>query len=89
MPNFRRGDVFEAPGGTKHAFRNASSKSASALIVTTMALARFFRRVGVASAPPGSSEALQLSAQASLAQGHWLGGAVDNAAVGIKLISFN
>jgi quercetin dioxygenase-like cupin family protein len=35
---FGRGDVFDVPGGTKHAFRNTSSESASVLIVTTMAL---------------------------------------------------
>jgi hypothetical protein len=58
-----------------------------------MALARFFRRVGrpVASVPPGppSTEVLQRFAQASLAEGHWLGGAADNAAVGINLLSFD
>jgi mannose-6-phosphate isomerase-like protein (cupin superfamily) len=87
------GNVFDVPGGTKHAFRNVSGESASALIVTTMALARFFQRVGrpVASVPPGlpSSEVLQRFAQASLAEGHWLGSVADNATVGINLLSFN
>jgi hypothetical protein len=32
---------------------------------------------------------LQRFAQASLAEGHWLGGAADNAAVGINLLSFD
>jgi quercetin dioxygenase-like cupin family protein len=90
---FEAGDVFDVPGGTKHAFRNISAKGASVLIVTTMALARFFRQVGrpLANVPPGppSIEALRRFVQASLAQGHWLGGATDNAAIGIALLSFS
>jgi quercetin dioxygenase-like cupin family protein len=90
---FGAGDVFDVPGGTKHAFRNVSAESVSVLIVTTMAMARFFRRVGrpIANVPPGppSNEVLQWFAQASLAEGHWLGNAADNAAVGITLLSFN
>jgi hypothetical protein len=35
---------------------------------------------------PPSNEALQRFAQASLAEGHWLGSAADNAAVGLTLI---
>jgi quercetin dioxygenase-like cupin family protein len=87
------GDVFDVPSGTKHAFRNMSAKSVSLLIVTTMAMARFFRQVGrpIADVPPAppSHEALRRFAQASLAEGHWLGSAADNAAIGIALLSFN
>jgi uncharacterized RmlC-like cupin family protein len=87
------GSVFDVPGGVKHAWRNVSSESALMLVVTTMPLARFLQRVGrpVASIPPGapSAEALQQFAQASLAEGHWLGGIADNAAIGISLFSFN
>jgi quercetin dioxygenase-like cupin family protein len=90
---FEAGDVFDVPGETKHAFRNMTAKGASILIVTTMAMARFFRQVArpMANVPPGppSNEALQRFAQAALAQGHWLGGVTDNAAVGIALLSFN
>jgi quercetin dioxygenase-like cupin family protein len=86
------GDVFDMPGGTKHAFRNTSDETVSALIITTMALARFFRRIGrpIKSVPAGppSKERLQSFAQASLAEGHWLGSTEDNAAVGIDLLSF-
>jgi quercetin dioxygenase-like cupin family protein len=32
---FGAGDVFDVPGGTKHAFRNVSAESVSVLIVTT------------------------------------------------------
>jgi len=87
------GDVFDVAGGTKHAFRNVSAKDVSVLIVTTKAMAGFFRKVGrpIASLRPGapSNEELQRFAQASLAQGHWLGSTADNAAVGITLLSFN
>lgn len=90
---FGAGDVFDVPGGTKHAFRNVSAKNASFLIVTTMALARFLGQVArpIANLPlgPPSNEALHRFAQASLAEGHWLGSAADNAAVGITLLSFN
>ena len=41
------GDVFDVPGGTKHAFRNVSGEIASTLIVTTMALARFLAGAGL------------------------------------------
>jgi quercetin dioxygenase-like cupin family protein len=86
---FGSGEVFDVPGGVKHAFRNASTDGVSMLVVTTMALGRFFRSVGrpLSTVPPGppSAEALQRFAQASLAQGHWLGSIEDNAAVGITL----
>ena len=90
---FGAGDVFDVPGGTKHAFRNVSAESVSILIVTTIAMGRFFQRVGrpIANVSPGppSKEVLQWFAQASLAEGHWLGNAADNAAVGVTLLSFN
>lgn len=87
------GGVFDVPGGTKHAFRNVSGKDAATLIVTTMVLASFFQRVArpIASVPPGfpSREVLQRFAEASLAEGHWLGSVEDNAAIGINLLSFS
>ena len=87
------GTVCDVPGGMKHAWRNVSGESASTLVVMEMRLARFFRSVArpVASVPPGppSSEVLQRFVQASLAEGHWLGNAADNAAIGINLMSFN
>jgi quercetin dioxygenase-like cupin family protein len=87
------GDVFDVPGGARHAFRNVENESASILIVTTSSLTRFLLKIGrpIANVPPGppSSEVLQSFAQASLAEGHWLGSVSDNAAVGINLLSFN
>ena len=84
------GDVFDVPGGVRHAFRNLENQSVSILIVTTTSLTRFLLKIGrpIANAPPGppSSEVLQRFAQASLAEGHWLGSVSDNAKVGI---SFN
>jgi quercetin dioxygenase-like cupin family protein len=87
------GDVFDVPGGTRHAFRNLENESASILIATTTSLTRFLLKVArpIANVPPGppTSEVLQRFAQASLAEGHWLGSVSDNAAVGITLLSFN
>jgi quercetin dioxygenase-like cupin family protein len=87
------GDVFDVPGGARHAFRNLENESASILIVTTTCLTKFLLKIGrpIANVPPGppSSEVLQRFAQASLAEGHWLGSVSDNAAVGINLLSFN
>jgi len=86
---FGRGDVFDVPSGTKHAFRNVSITEVLLLVVTTGALGRFFQAVGrpLAAVPPGppSAETLQRFARESLARGHWLGGVEDNAAVGITL----
>jgi quercetin dioxygenase-like cupin family protein len=87
----KAGDVFDVPGGTQHAFRNLSAASVSTMIVTTMTLARFFRKVGrpIATVPPAlpSRKVLQRFVQASLAQGHWLGSVTENAAVGIAILS--
>src|ERR1700751_5134585 len=54
----KAGDVFEVPGGTQHAFRNLSAASVSTMIVTTMTLARFFRKVGrpITTVPPDLPE---------------------------------
>jgi quercetin dioxygenase-like cupin family protein len=89
----RPGDVFDVPGGAKHAFRNGSAATASALVVTTVTLARFFHEVGrpIEAVPPGppSRDVLQRFAETSLAHGHWLGSVADNAAIGITLFAFN
>jgi quercetin dioxygenase-like cupin family protein len=84
---FGSGDVFDVRGGTKHAFRNVSSKSASVLIVTTSRLGRFFLKIArpLAAVPPGPppDEELQRIVEASLMEGHWLGSVEDNAKIGI------
>jgi quercetin dioxygenase-like cupin family protein len=82
------GDVFDVPGGLRHAWRNASGSSASALFVTPMRLARFFRDIGrpLASANPGSPTPADIQRLSRVAQayGYWLGSPADNAAVGLS-----
>ena len=83
------GEVFDAPGGIKHAWRNVSGAPASLLIVTPMRLARFLRDIGgpLATAergPPTPAE-LQRFVDIAHAYGYWLGSPADNAAVGISL----
>jgi quercetin dioxygenase-like cupin family protein len=41
------GDVFYVPGGAKHAFRNRTSEPASSMIITTMRLGSFLRKVAL------------------------------------------
>lgn len=83
------GAVFDVPGGIRHAFRNMSGTEVSLLIVTTMGMGRFFQRMGrpLAGIPPGppSPAELRRFAEASLAEGHWLGDVADNAEVGIRM----
>jgi quercetin dioxygenase-like cupin family protein len=90
---FTAGEVFDVPGHVKHAFRNMSGEGVLVLVVTTMAMGRFFREVGrpISNVPPGvpSRAVIERFKRASLAEGHWLGDAEDNAAVGIALLSFN
>jgi quercetin dioxygenase-like cupin family protein len=83
------GDVFDLPGGLRHAWRNLSSTPVSLLIVTTMRLGRFLRDIGrpagaVASGPPTPEDFQRLLATAN-AYGYWLGSPADNARVGISL----
>src|SRR5436190_871280 len=51
----RPGDVYQVPGGAKHAFRNRSAQPAVMIIVSTATIGRFFREVGTpaAQARPG------------------------------------
>jgi quercetin dioxygenase-like cupin family protein len=82
------GDVFDVPGNTKHAFRNASDASVSLVFVTTMRMGRFFRDIGrpAATVLPGPPKPEDLGAFFAIAQryGYWLGGPADNAAVGLS-----
>ena len=83
------GDVFDAPGGLKHGWRNVSGGSASLLFVTPMRLARFFRDIGrplaLADRGPPTPADLQRLFDVAYAYGYWLGGPTDNVAVGITL----
>jgi len=83
------GDVFDVPGGVKHAWRNVSGASASLLLVTPMRLARFLRDIGRPAALTGGGAPtptdLQRLFEAARAYGYWLGSPADNSAVGISL----
>jgi quercetin dioxygenase-like cupin family protein len=83
------GDVFDVPGGVKHAWRNVFDVPVSLLIVTSMRLGRFLRAIGrpAATVEPGppSPEDLQRLLEMAQAYGYWLGSPADNAAVGISL----
>lgn len=82
------GDIFDVPGTTKHAFRNASGASVSLLFVTTMRMGRFFRDIGrpAAAVQPGppTPEILGHFFETAQRYGYWLGGPADNAAVGLS-----
>jgi len=83
------GDVFDVPGGVKHALRNVSGASASLLLVMPMRHASFLRDIGRPAALAGGGAPtpadLQRLFEASRAYGHWRGSPADNAAVGISL----
>ena len=83
------GDVFDVPGGVKHALRNVSGASASLLLVTPMRHARFLRDIGrpadLAGGGAPTPADLQRLCEASRAYGHWRGSPADNSAVGISL----
>jgi quercetin dioxygenase-like cupin family protein len=83
------GDVFDLPGGVRHAWRNVSGAPVSLLLVTTMRLGRFLRDIGrpAATVQPGPPrpEDLKLLFETAQAYGYWLGSPADNAAIGITL----
>jgi quercetin dioxygenase-like cupin family protein len=83
------GDVFDVPSWTKHAFRNASSKPVSVVLVTNASMGCFFRSAGrqAADVPPGppTAEALEAFMTAAIRHGYWLGNPAENAEIGISL----
>lgn len=82
------GDVFDVPGGLKHAWRNASAASASMLVVVPMRLGRFLRDISrpaeTASQGAPKPADFQRFLEIARAYGYWLGSPSDNAAVGIS-----
>ena len=57
----RRNEIFDVPGGVRHAWRNVSDVPASTVFVVPMRLARFFRDAGrplaaVKTGPPTPEE---------------------------------
>jgi quercetin dioxygenase-like cupin family protein len=86
---YRAGEVFDIPGGVKHAFRNTSAAPVSVVIVTNVSMGRFFRTVGrraadVPSGPP-PAEAVGAFMTAAIQHGYWLGSPAENAEIGISL----
>lgn len=84
-----RNDIFDVPGGLRHAWRNVSDIPASTLFVVPMRLARFFRDAGrpLATVKPGppTPEEIQRFLELTHAYGYWVGGPADNAAIGLSL----
>jgi hypothetical protein len=87
------GEAFHAPGGAKHAFRNAGREPAVSILVSTANMGRFFREIGNpagAGAPPAgppSGERIQRLRDAAARYGHWIATAEENARVGLPLPS--
>lgn len=85
----RRNDIFDVPGGLRHAWRNVSNAPASTVFVVPMKLARFFRDAGrpLAAVKPGplTPEEIQRFLELTHAYGYWVGSPADNAAVGLSL----
>src|ERR1700733_2204602 len=86
---FGPGDVFNIPGETRHALRNAASQPADFLVLTTINLGRFLHRVArpLSTVPPGppSPEDLERVLLGAKEMGYWLGNAEGNAAVGLNM----
>jgi quercetin dioxygenase-like cupin family protein len=85
----RRHEIFDVPGGVRHAWRNVSDTPASTVFVVPMRLARFFREAGrpLATVKPGppTSEEIQRFLDLTNAYGYCVGGPADNAAIGLSL----
>ena len=84
----RPGDVFDIPGGIRHALRNLRHESVCLLTVTTDRLAQFFRDVGRDPAElrpgPPPPDAVAKFAEVAVARGHWLATPAENAAIGLS-----
>ena len=85
------GDIFHIPGQTKHAWRNHSSESSAAIIVTTPKLGTFFREVGRPVArgtqplPPPTKEQIQHFIITSQKYGYWNATPEENAEIGLTI----
>jgi quercetin dioxygenase-like cupin family protein len=86
---FGVGDVFDVPGGLKHAWRNVSGASVSLLFAMPMRLGRFFRDIGrpvaMASQDAPKPADFQRLFEIATTYGYWLGSPADNAAVGLSV----
>jgi quercetin dioxygenase-like cupin family protein len=84
----RIGDVFYAPGGAKHAFRNQGQELAVMILVSTCRMGRFFREISVPAAfatGAPSGETIRHFLQTSARYGYWNATPEENARVGISL----
>ncbi len=85
------GDVFQVPGGAKHAFRNLSAEPAVMIIVSTVKMGRFFREIGrpviPGGPPPGppSAEIIWRFLETAARYGYWNATAEENAKLGLSL----
>ncbi len=83
----KAGDYLHVPGGARHAWRNASSESMVALIITTPKLGRYFLEAGrplSSASQPLSSEDNARHAALSAKYGYWDATPAENAAVGLQ-----
>jgi quercetin dioxygenase-like cupin family protein len=82
----RPGDFVHIPVGTKHAWRNRSSKPMSVLITCTAKLGRALQEMGQPMSEGGTHKArIQRLLEIFERYGYWLGSREENAAVGIEL----
>jgi uncharacterized RmlC-like cupin family protein len=83
-------DVFQVPGGARHAWRNLSDEPSVTIVVSTARLGRFFREVGTRVAPgtaatasPPSEEELERFLAIAARYGYWNATPEENAAAGV------
>ena len=85
------GQVFHVPPHARHALRNVSEEAATALIISTSDMARFFEQTGRrlnsvdAAHPPPTPEDVERMLEVARQHGHWLASPQENKAVGIHL----
>jgi quercetin dioxygenase-like cupin family protein len=84
----RAGDVFYAPGGAKHAFRNQGQEPAVMILVSTCRIGRFFREISVPAASAAgapSGETIRHFLKTFERYGYWNATPEENVRVGISL----
>jgi mannose-6-phosphate isomerase-like protein (cupin superfamily) len=82
----RAGDIFHVPGDVPHAWRHPSDEPATALLLTTTRLARFFSDVAAPASRtnPPDPEVLATYMEATRRYGYWKATPEENAAVGLR-----
>jgi quercetin dioxygenase-like cupin family protein len=86
--SFGPGDIVSISGNAKHALRNSSPLPATAVIVTTSNLYRFFQEVSKPvdqdrAATPPTPEEIQKLIETASRYGYWMGSPEENAAIGL------